>query len=358
MKPKQLPLNLSLALISTFLTIGLIEGGARLLGIQPQPSRFSISPLLGWEWTPGYDRVEHYKGVDFRMTISEQGLRNELLPRPKPANSYRILALGDSVVASPGVETADTFVEQLETRLQADYPNQAIELINAGTDDYGAEQELIWLRERGLIYEPDLLILHTYLNDSRSFSRPSPLTARLTNLVNRHSAVYAFYRDNILIALAQRQETQAEFRFRYKEALVQGDWQTDSWALTQLIQAADRDWGLAWYETELLHLQDQILEIAQVARDHDMPFLLVIIPVNVQVYATVDTRLDLTGPQYELVTFAQREGLPVLDLLPILRQHKAADLYFDQVHLKTAGHTLVADALYKALNEYQLLPAP
>lgn len=360
MTRKQLAQNLALALGSILFMLLLIEGATRLLLTKPQPSRFQLSPLLGWEWTPGYEAVEHYKGADYHIAISQQGLRNETVAIPKPAGTYRIIALGDSIVAAPGVAQENTFVKQLEHQLQAQSASSAIEVVNAGTDDYGTEQELIWLRERGLAYEPDLLILHIYLNDSRSFGRPAPLVARFSNFFDQHSAAYTFYKNLLNRRLVAQETGQRDFRFRYRDALEAGEWVTDSAALSDLIQEADQDWGLAWYDQKLLRIEELVLQIAAIAGENDFPLLLVIFPVSVQVYAQVDTPLDLTGPQYELVTFAGREGLPVLDLLPVLRAVKddytADALFFDQVHLKPPGHALVATAIGEAMGHYQLGP--
>lgn len=358
MNKKQLATNLLIVIGSILLTVLLLEGAARwLLGVQPTPARFQLNPLLGWEWTPGYDAVEPYKGTSYRMTINEQGLRNDdSYAVPKPPETYRIIALGDSVVAAPGVALADTFVKQLEQLIQVAIPDHTVEVVNAGTDDYGTEQELIWLREKGLSLDPDLLILHIYLNDSRGFNPPSPRLAAVSNFFNRHSALYTWYREQLQARMAAENVAQDDFRFRYLDTLAAEKWITDPAALTTLIQEADRDWGLAWYEQELRHIQAQVSEIADLTRTHDVPLLLVFFPVSVQVYAQVDTPLDLTDPQYALAQFAEQAGLPYLDLLPRLKAIRDEDLYFDQVHLKTVGHKPVALAIREALMDAKLLP--
>lgn len=354
MNRKQLAANLLISFVAILLMLAVLEGGIRLLfPNHPQPDRFRLTPLLGWEWTPGYHAVEHFKGVDYQMNISEQGLRNEWVAVPKPAGTYRILALGDSITEGPGVELEATLVKRLERLLAAQQAGR-VEVINAGTGDYGTEQELIWLRERGVAYEPDLVILNLYLNDSRSFSPPSPSTAAYNNFLASHSAFFTFWRSLLRQRLVAENLATTDFRFRYLPAWEEGRWRTDSEALTQLIQAADQDWGLAWYDEELLRIEGLLIEMLQLAQANDFELQLVIFPVNVQVYALVDTPLDLTGPQYELVHFAEQQSLPVLDLLPVLRAHNDETLYYDQAHLTARGHQLAAEAIFAALDDTDL----
>ena len=355
MKRNQIAVNLFISAAAILFMAVVLEGGIRLLfPDHPQPDRFRLSTLLGWEWTPGYEAVEHFKGVDYQMKISTQGLRNELVVVPKPAGTYRILALGDSITEGPGVELQGTLIKILERLLAEKWVGiETVEVVNAGTGDYGTEQELIWLRERGVSYEPDLVILNLYLNDSRSFVPPASFTAAYNNFLVEHSAFYTFWRSLVRQQLVAQNQATTDFRFRFLPAWEAGGWRTDSKALTQLIQSADQDWGLAWYDEELLRIEGMLTEMIQLAQTEGFELQLVIFPVNVQVYTQVDTPLDLTGPQYELVHFARQQGLPVLDLLPVLRAQNDEVLYYDQAHLTPHGHELAAEAIQDALEENQ-----
>ncbi|MCP4356529.1 MAG: SGNH/GDSL hydrolase family protein [Chloroflexi bacterium] len=361
MKIKTISVNLLVALGSILFTIFLIEGGVRLLfGAQPAPGRFTADPQLGWIWTPNYDQIEAYKqGTTFRMQVNSQGYRDDHdYAQPKPEGTIRIIALGDSIVASPGVELAKSFPQQLERLIQAEYSNQKIEVMNAGVDDYSTEQELIWLQEQGLDYEPDLLIVHVYLNDSRSFVRPSSTQAALANFTVNHSAVYTFVRDVLFTRKAEETASKEEFRFRFKPLLQDGDWRRDPEALTKLIQAADQDWGLAWYDRELQHIENQLLEMSQITVENNIPMMLIVFPVNVQLYAETETPLDLYGPQYELSQFAAQADLPLLDLRPLFASADLVEdeLFYDWVHLKPASHQLVAQAIVEKMKQADLLP--
>lgn len=352
--------KLLLAISSILFLLCGLEGFTRfILGVSPAVERFQLSHELGWEWTPGYDAVETYHGVAYRMLISRQGLRNEEIALPKPPGTYRIITLGDSVTEGPGVELDQTFVKLLEQALQAGSPpGQTIEVVNAGTGDYGTQQEVIWLRTRGLKYEPDLVLVDVYLNDSRSFTPPPAAVAFFNNLFVSKSAFYNFYRNVIRAQMVEQAETAQDFRFRFVD-----DWQSRAWvndpqALAAVIQAADQDWGLAWNDQELGRIEAGLAELLQLARDHHFDLFIVFFPTDVQVYAQVDIPAGLDRPQQKLAAFARKHNVPALDLLPLLRAHQSEDLFYDQAHLKPGGHRLVAAALAQALRQSSFAPLP
>ena len=126
--------------------------------------------------------------------------------------------------------------------------------------------------------------------------------------------------------------------------------------MTRLIQEADQDWGAAWNDKPMGRIKDELGQIIRLMRQRGIGLLVVLFPVDAQVYARVDTPLGLEWPQRELAATADGAGVAVLDLLPVLREHRQADLFHDQAHLRPATHHLVADAILRALDEHQLIP--
>jgi lysophospholipase L1-like esterase len=349
----QLRQNLIIALVGILLLLGGLEGFFRVvLDVRPQVERYQLHSQLDWEWTPGYDAVHNYHGVEYQLTINSHALRNEDVIIPKPPNTYRVIALGDSITAGPGVNLKDTFVKRLERLLQAESPTRPVEIVNAGTNDYGTAQELTWLQERGLSYEPDLVILNVYLNDSLIFRKHTPWMVVPVNFLSRRSAAYYYYRTALRKRLVAQAEMSPGFRFRFQEEWDSGAWKTDSEALTLLIQNANHDFGLAWQENGLVNINQGISQLMQIADEHQFEVLIVIFPVDVQVYTQVDTPLGLERPQNELVAYAQGQNIPVLDVLPLLRTHRTKELFFDRAHLTLEGHQIVAQAIFQVLHQH------
>jgi lysophospholipase L1-like esterase len=99
-----------------------------------------------------------------RVCINQFGLRDdENLTYEKPAGEWRLLCLGDSFTFGWGVDDADTWVRQIETKLAAAARVRAINCGAAGTllvDEYW------WgLRDRFHRFAPDMVLVTICLND-------------------------------------------------------------------------------------------------------------------------------------------------------------------------------------------------
>jgi hypothetical protein len=71
--------------------------------------------------------------------------------------------LGDSFTLGYTVDRKDLFVDLLENKYREE--GRKIEIINGGTEGYSTDQELLWLREEGLKFAPDLVVMNFYQND-------------------------------------------------------------------------------------------------------------------------------------------------------------------------------------------------
>ncbi len=127
---------------------------------------FETHPQALWTLRPG--RSDTYttmpkegKPKEFEVTVSSQGLRERELG-PKGADEFRIVALGDSLTMGWGVSHDQAYPYQLEELLNTRIPSKHITVINAGVAGYGPWQERIFLDERCMTLEPDLVILQVY----------------------------------------------------------------------------------------------------------------------------------------------------------------------------------------------------
>jgi hypothetical protein len=93
----------------------------------------------------------------------------------KPANTYRVLGLGDSYLYGQGVRYSDICLTRLQQLLQATSPpGITVETINTGISGFNTENERDSLAARGLQYEPDLVIVHFVLNDIEPVRKDGP----------------------------------------------------------------------------------------------------------------------------------------------------------------------------------------
>lgn len=102
-----------------------------------------------------------------RYSINSFGLRDyEYRLLEKDNKTFRILCIGDSCTFGIGLDLEDTYPKQLECLLQNKYPGTKIEVINCGVSSYNTAYEYLFLKEEGLRYRSDLVILQYIYNDS------------------------------------------------------------------------------------------------------------------------------------------------------------------------------------------------
>jgi hypothetical protein len=157
-----------LVTLGIFLVVFLlvVEGGLRLLGFSPQPTINEFHPRLGWVKLRDSSATRSTSEFSVTYRINALGLRDdEDLTVEKPQGTERVLVLGDSFTLGYTVDRADLFVDLLEAKLAAEDRAKPVQVVNAGTEGYSSDQELLWLREEGLKFNPDVVVMCFYEND-------------------------------------------------------------------------------------------------------------------------------------------------------------------------------------------------
>jgi hypothetical protein len=108
------------------------------------------SETYGWELRRGF------RGYDLGTlaTVNRLGYRGPEHPYARPAGRTRVVMLGDSIAYGAGVQDGETFSAQLQAR------DQRLDVVNLAVGGYGTDQELIRLEREGLLYSPDVVVLH------------------------------------------------------------------------------------------------------------------------------------------------------------------------------------------------------
>jgi lysophospholipase L1-like esterase len=112
---------------------------------------------LGWRLVRGKDGV------------GEHGWRGPYRTTSKPKGCFRIVCLGDSSTHGYTCPWDEAWPHQLELLLNADFSwtiaHGKTEVINLGVTAFGTDQELLALKQEGLSFHPDMVILHMCAND-------------------------------------------------------------------------------------------------------------------------------------------------------------------------------------------------
>ncbi len=136
-----------------------IDGRSADLGGIVQASEFRD---VVYELKPDMDCVFYNKPV----RTNSRGLRNRETPPEKPEGVFRIVGLGDSVMFGWGVEARECYLEQLERMLnELPPPHPKFEVINFAVPGYNTAIEAAVFRDKALLYDPDLAIIHFVSND-------------------------------------------------------------------------------------------------------------------------------------------------------------------------------------------------
>ena len=331
---------------------GNYETGVSVRG-HPVYRRFHVAGSTSWVKTPEYTA---------HLRFNSHGLRGGEIEREKPPGVARVLLLGDSFVEGRQVSENECLAARLDALLDRS-GRSTVEVLNAGVDGWSPVEEYLYLREEGLDFSPDLVVLALYVgNDVGSAGQrqeylrePHPVERELGDVIadpfRERSMLFRVLETGVVDKLRYEQGGQTP-RVRPRRLAIYNTEQTQ--ALTQ-----------GWRVVE------SVLErYKREANGGGARAMLLIIPSKWQVHAEdwaafieendIDDEgdWDLEQPNERLVRIARRHELPVLDLLPKLREaaEDGKRLYYrEDVHWTPEGHAVAADALDEYIRQSGLL---
>ncbi len=399
MKKKTPVLNTVLLALTVVGMLAMIEATLRVYfwGTLDQP--FSSVPVTIPHPTRSMALGPNLKGahqeLDFNVPIqiNAQGLRGPDIG-PKD-HRQRILLVADSTTFGSGVAVEHIIPTVLAEELGPD----RVEVINAGFSTYNTVQELLFLEEEGLEYQPDLVILafspntdiqtntlrlqrlhqrktrraYAHLNETgklelelsyaqalyekekdRTFEDRQKsyykrqVIYRLGKMVVNSFKTSKFHDPNIFIGWPFLAEFSPEYSTRGKSVEEYTELWEDGWAVTKALILRMRNETLAHGAT-----------FAMMAM---APKLQVEVDYQGKVRETYpNLKLDLTQINRVFEQFGQDANIPVLDALsPLVDAAQAGEtgLYFhiEDEHMTAKSHRLVAQSLAKQLQTHGLVP--
>ena len=364
-------INLAVVLISVLIAIIIAEAGARIFMDNPMYSRFLPSedkegivsegvPDAGfYENTPlgkrlkvnanGIVRKHGLTGTDIPLRTNDLGFRG---PPIEYDSRPRVLFLGDSITLGDYLVEENTFVARVgEMSKDTDRPLQTI---NAGVGSIGIEEELNILRETGHIVEPQIVVLDLYLNDIQASPAlnliPIPKLLRWSQIAQhyyQYKSVKQYENDpNKTTWIPREVEDSWKAQAAQKYPPVEGgDWHTDRGAYNKMMVDWFGDWGSSYSDGGQARILSFADEIVAVSKSLGAMPMIVIHPTIFQ----VETVYNPNEAQLAFVEHFNSTGVPVLDLLPIMRSKYAADgrrLFYDHCHHNIEGAQLVAQQIY------------
>lgn len=280
------------------------EGILRLCDVADPPA-FDENPQYGFLMRG--NQTVSTRG--YRFHINKFGLRGRDFDMPKPAGTYRIAFLGDSIPYGGGsVQDPDLFVNVVASRVQVP-AGRRVEAINISAPGWGIKNIASYVDSVGP-YDADLVVWVVPADDFRRLQ---------TSLCNypgfplqkprlRLEFVLQVGLRRLATRLGQPEDGQRET-------------EESSQVLTQNLQTLQRVVG-------------QVTE-------RGTPVIVVLIPP--------ENGYDPASDADAFRAAVAASSAPLLDLAPNLQGQP--EYFIDQVHLSTAGHGVVGEAIAGFLNE-------
>lgn len=356
-------LQLLLALAVVFL---ILEAGVRLAGIRiaargpdnglPLIAHLPDAGRMGATLVPGASGSVFYPGYPgmpdrtVEYAISSQALRDREFSLEKPLGFVRIACLGDSVTYGTGVDHKDTLPKQLERQLNERFPEQPIEVMNAGIYATNTTQQVAWYRHGIQRFKPDLVLLIATLPDASGLNipaRPVEQEVPQARWVKRLGLTSGLWGEEEAKALAP--QYQRTLWLRRHSRLIDLVAHRVHGALTTPVHRLN--YKLDWAEGSpgRKAVADSLWLLKQVT-DFEQQRLVV------AMYPTLDTLDAQRYPYLEEIEIlggiCQSAGIEFIDLLPALvgQDGPAMQVHIHDRHPNATAHGLVARYLVERLS--------
>lgn len=313
--------------------------------LQPHPTR-------GWSHRPG--AVGNYFGQFVR--INSLGLREREFPLRKPKDEFRILFVGDSIAVGIGLPAEDTFVRQVESRLNTTASLPTIRTINAGCNGYTTWQQTDYLQSEGLHLDPDLIVLCFCLNDVIDVIDAPSRTLRGKPWIVEYPPLNHF--SGLVRMAAHINDTRRAKIIREQHLWTHQDLYgapREQWIhVTDLFKdPPPKNVADAWNQTF-----EDLEEFNRVCTRSRTPWVLLSFPIASKLPPDAPAR-KITRRLHEWAANHDVPALDVTDALESWRAEQAADiqrLFIDQIHPSAEGSLVIADAIHCFLEANQLVP--
>lgn len=332
---------------SLIMTLGMVEIGLRL--VDHPLSRPVINFNRWYESSElyGHQLVKNFEGLgplQVPVKINSFGFRDIEHPKHKDDQTVRILGLGDSFTFGWGVSLENTYLKQLETTM-LQTTGRSVETINTGVPGWGLNQYYICLKEFGIQFTPDIIVVGYWPDDLNgppvdklgpvpNAQREAESHIRMRGGLLHHSRLFNFF-----TYLADH----IKYKNRSKRIphLHDAGARRAEWAKNPDFLIADS--GHEITDTRSKILKDHLSRINSLATTHGALLIILFIPDYSQLFHPEFQHINRV-----LHKAADELGIAFLDMTPIYEAtERAHSNYFWPLdgHTNEVGHRAMAEAL-------------
>ena len=309
---------------------------------------------------------------------NSDGLRDKIYPRGKPEGVYRIIVIGDSLAYGLRVPLGSTYAKRLEVKLNEQTGRgRRYEVINMGVPGYRTIQTIARLEEKGLSYDPDMIIYGYWLDDI-SYSGLVPFyfdqaNQEVSELINRamsrnpaeravkkillqsqivrrfilfmrgtyREREYGDKKEEFIFPIdknMQNRDPKIEILYKeFLEALNRGEYTDLPGSEPYYARYADYDDFILW--------NAGFRRLSKICRDRGIRCLLLMTPV---IYDYNNDDYAWEGLHRFIQSIARNYSIPSVDLKDEFKKYEAYRLRAgDHEHPNELGHRLIAERLYE-----------
>jgi lysophospholipase L1-like esterase len=303
----------------------------------PQQSTiFEGDPLLLWRLKPNLDHVYW----DFTsVSTNAQSIRADYPIGTKPAGTFRIVCLGDSVTF--GYRVPPVWPEKpkdynpewqpypmlLETELRKANPNRSIEVFPMAVPGYTSHQGLAWLRRDIGYLQPDMVIASFGWNDASLSDAPDRelIDTRWSSVTGRWLIEHSQAVAHVTRWMRSRKEVKPVVR-------------------TPVPRVSQKEYV------------DNFNAIVRVAKDHGAAVIVIGAPYRDSVTNPAEAQL-MTQYRAWLKSEMAKNQTPYLEILELTEAAGSVNQGFfgELIHPNHMGHRLMASELLELMSQRHLL---
>ncbi|HVI08399.1 MAG TPA: hypothetical protein VND65_08910 [Candidatus Binatia bacterium] len=358
--------RLTMAAAGVLFTLLAIEATTRF--VRPQDlhywdsrpfRRFESAPPHFIENVPG----SHTTFIGVPVAINSLGLRGDEISVAPPANTTRVLVVGDSVTFGYGIPYEDTYPKVLERRLnEVAAGGERYEVLNGGTLGGSLGDYLHFIREKGELLQPRIVVVGISLNDILVYEKSGgiseqgaewhgerqPVPRRISQFLLRHSELYLLCYSGLKSSLyglgvLDMNKVQGS---NYVSLAPPSPYQEQAWISSLAM----------------------LSQIVKLCRERKYGLLLVVFPMQMQMaeadlqfyrekyHLRLGDNVLSAEPQRRLREYAASAGVMLVDPLAAFRAHNSRDMYLhtpmipsDPTHPSIGGNRVIADEIFRAL---------
>ncbi len=323
-------------------------------------------------------------GIEGKVTVSFDrfGFRSpRLISLDKPAGVTRVFCVGGSTTACLNLDDADTWPEQLQARLSAEWPQAAFDVVNCGMNAENTRGHINVIAQRVLPLHPDVIVLHPGINDWAVSKASDYSPVRMEKSSYRSDRYEYLARKLRWMGVKELlSESQVFRRLVWAKRQMNGnvgdddDWDIGGRALIRL-RRENAQRHVEPMPAELIEPRPELVEnlrsILGLCRAHGVQLVLLTQPVLWQndmpprlhalcwmgfhgdvVYEPGDLARMMNAYNDAMRRFAREENMPLVDLASELPRDET--VFFDDCHYNIAGARRVADLIFARFSAMDL----